>query len=81
MEEIGKLTHYYTNISVGVVELSGTLKVGDQIHIKGATTDFYQVVESMQIEGKDVHEAQKGEAVGLKVADRVREGDTVYKMV
>ncbi len=80
MEEIGKVTHYFSKISVGAVELTGTLKVGDRIKFKGATTDFEQVVESMQIEGQNVEEAGPGDAVGLKVKERVREGDTVYKL-
>ena len=56
-KEVGKITHYYTDISVGVIELSGTLKAGDKIRIKGATTDFVQKVESMQIEHDKVYEA------------------------
>lgn len=80
MEEIGKVTHYFSKISVGAVELTGTLKVGDKVRFKGATTDFEQVVESMQIEGQNVEEAGPGDAVGLKVKDRVREGDIVYKL-
>ena len=79
--EVGKITHYYTNIGVGVVELSDTLKVGDTIHIQGATTDFTQTVESMQIENQSVEEAGAGDAIGLQVKERVREGDKVYKLV
>ncbi len=81
MEEklIGKITHYFTNIGVGVVELAkDKLKVGDKIHIKGATTDFEQAVESMQIEHENVEVAKKGQAAGLKVEQQVREGDEVY---
>ncbi|KXA90095.1 hypothetical protein AKJ57_04490 [candidate division MSBL1 archaeon SCGC-AAA259A05] len=79
-EKIGEITHYFTNISVGVIELRGKLEVGEQISIEGATTDIQQEVESMQIEHEDVKEAGSGDAVGIKVKDRVREGDIVYKM-
>lgn len=78
---VGKIIHYYTNIEVGVIELSDTLNVGDTIHIKGSTTDFEQKVESMQIEHEQVKKASKGESVGLRVRDKVREGDLVYKVV
>lgn len=79
-KEIGKISHYYTNIGVGVIELTGTLKVGDTIHIKGATSDFTQKVDSMQIEHENVETAKKGQAIGLKVDEHVREGDVVYKV-
>lgn len=75
----GKITHYFSNIGVAVVELSSSLAVGDEIHIKGTTTDFEQVVESMQVEHEARQKAGKGDAIGLKVKDRVREGDVVYK--
>ena len=77
---IGKIIHYYTNIEVGVVELSNTLNVGDTIHIKGGTTDYEQKVESMQIEHEQVKKAGKGESIGLKVKEKVREEDLVYKV-
>ncbi|KUO43140.1 MAG: translation elongation factor-like protein [Hadesarchaea archaeon YNP_N21] len=77
---VGKVTHYFTKISVAVVELSGELKVGDRISIEGPTTNFEQTVNSMQIEHKDVKVATAGQAVGLKVDQRVREGDIVYKI-
>lgn len=77
---IGKITHYFTNIEVGVVELEDALAVGDTIHIKGSTTDFKQKIESMQIEKKQVNEAGKGDSIGLKVEQKVRKGDKVYKI-
>jgi len=77
---IGKITHYFTNIGVGVIEVTeGELKVGDKIHIKGATSDFEQTVDSMQIEHENVEVAKKGDAIGLKVEQQVREGDEIYK--
>jgi len=79
-EEIGKITHYFTKIDVGVIEISkGSLKVGDKIKIKGATTDFEQKIDSMQIEHEKVEEAKAGQSIGLKVKEHVREHDTVYK--
>ena len=80
-EEIGKITHYFSKINVGVLELSkGKLQIGDTIHIKGHTTDLYQKVESMQVEHKPVDSAQPGETVGLKVESPVRENDLVLKV-
>ena len=76
---VGKITHYFTNIGVAVVEVtSGVLKVGDKIHIKGNTTDFEQTVDSMQVEHENVDKAKKGESIGLKVSEHTREGDEVY---
>ncbi|MFB0566578.1 MAG: hypothetical protein ACETWK_13000 [Candidatus Aminicenantaceae bacterium] len=80
-EEVGKITHYFSKINVGVLELSkGTIKIGDTIHIKGHTTDFYQKVESMQVEHQPVDTAKPGEDVGLKVESPVRESDVVFKV-
>lgn len=77
---VGKVTHYFTKIEVGVIELSDELKVGDRISIEGATTNVQQTVQSMQIEHKDVQTAKAGDAIGMKVDQRVREGDLVYKL-
>lgn len=81
MKEVGTVTHYYTRIGVAIVNLVDTLSVGDRILIKGATTNFEQNVESMQIERKNVNIAYSGQTIGLKVIQRVREGDKVYKIV
>jgi translation elongation factor EF-1alpha len=81
LAEIGTVTHYFTKIGVAIVELSNTLSVGDQILIKGMTTDLEQTVDSMQIEHANVENAEPGQSIGLKVKDRVREGDTVYKVL
>ena len=78
-KEVGKVTHFYDKISVGVVELSGNLRVGDKVHIQGAHDDFEQVVESMQLEHKDVKEGKKGEAVAIKVDQLVHKNDKVFK--
>ena len=77
--EVGRVTHFFSKISVAVVELKAPLAVGDHILIKGPTTDFEQVVESMQIEHQNVQKAEAGQSIGLKVAQRVREKDVVYK--
>jgi len=79
-KEVGKVTHYFTKIGVGVIELAGAIKVKDKIRIKGATTDFEQNIDSMQIEHNNVEKAKKGESIGLKVAESVRENDKVYKI-
>ena len=75
---IGKITHYFGKISVAIVELSGVLKAGDKIHVKGGSTDFEQDISSMQIEHENLEKAKKGDEIGLKVDEKVREGDEVY---
>jgi putative protease len=80
-EEIGKITHYFSKISVGVIEITkGELWVGDTIHIKGHTTDFYQRVHSLQVEHNPVDAVKTGESAGLKVESPVRENDLVLKV-
>lgn len=78
---IGKITHFFGNISVGIIELTDSLKVGDKIHIKGSTTDFEQVVDSMQVNHENIGEAKSGDAVGMKVADKVKVNDQVFKVI
>jgi putative protease len=77
---IGKIAHYFTKISVAVIDLSDELKVGDRISIEGATSNFEQAVNSMQIEHEDVRSATAGQSVGMKVDQRVRQGDLVFKI-
>ena len=78
---IGKITHYFGHIGVAVLELTeGNLKVGETIHIIGHGADFSQAVDSMQVEHKNVEEAKKGDSVGLKVGEKVKEGAEVYKV-
>ena len=77
--EVGRITHFFPKISVAVIELKAALSVGDTISVKGPTTDFEQRVDSMQIEHKNVQRAERGQSVGLKVMQRVRETDMVYK--
>jgi len=80
-EEIGRITHFFSKINVGVLSLAkGQIRIGDTIHIKGHTTDFFQKVESMQVEHAPIEVAGKGMEVGLKVESSVREGDLVLKV-
>ncbi|MCK4781809.1 hypothetical protein KAS79_02700 [Candidatus Parcubacteria bacterium] len=78
---IGKITHYFGHIEVAVIELTAGLKVGDTIRIVGGEdTDFEQKVKSMETEHKKIDKAKKGDSVGLKVKEKVREGYKVYKI-
>ena len=78
--EIGKVSDFFARPVVAGIELTATLKAGDKIHITGHTTDMEMTVESMQINNVDVTEAKAGDAIGIKVSDRVRRGDTVHKV-
>jgi len=77
---IGKVTDFFVKPVVAGIELSGILRIGDEIHIKGSTTDMQLTVESMQIECANILEGKSGDLIGIKVSDRVRRGDTVYKV-
>jgi len=79
-KEIGKISHFFGHINVAVIELTSTMKNGDKIRIKGHSTDFEQPVDSMQIDHKGVDTAKKGQSIGMKVSDKCREGDIVYKV-
>ncbi len=79
-EEIGRVMDYFAQVSVAGIDLTRKLRVGDTIRIKGHTTDLEEVVESMQIEREQVEEAGPGDKIGIKVQDRVRGGDHVYKV-
>ena len=80
-EAVGKVSDFFARPVVAGIEMSGTLKVGDKIHITGHTTDIEMVIASMQINNVDVTEAKTGDSVGVKVPDRVRRGDTIYKVI
>ena len=79
LDEIGRITHFFSKINVAVIELKAPLKVGDTIVVKGPKTDFQQVVDSMQIEHENVQTALAGQSIGLRVVQRVRETDIVFK--
>lgn len=78
--EIGQVSDFFARPVVAGITLTGTLKVGDSIHIKGHTTDLELTVDSMQINNVNVNEGKAGDAIGIKVTDRVRAGDKVYKV-
>ena len=79
-ELIGRVSDFFARPVVAGIELTGTLKTGDKLHIVGHTTDLEFTVTSMQINNADVTQAKAGDSVGIKVSDRVRRGDTVYKV-
>jgi len=79
-EKIGVVEDFFAKISVIAVKLEDDLIVGDKIHIKGHTTDFIQTVESIRIEHQKVNVAKKGDSVGIKVEQRCRKSDVVYKI-
>jgi translation elongation factor EF-1alpha len=77
-DAIGRVSHYYSQLSVAAVSLDAPLRVGDRIHIKGHTTDLVQAVDSLQVDHKPVERAVPGDDVALKVDDHVREHDKIY---
>ena len=77
--EVGFISHFFSKIGVAVVELTAPLAVGDRILVKGPSTDFEQVVESIQIEHENIPRAEAGQAIGLKMAEHARERDMIYK--
>ncbi|MFH0912948.1 MAG: translation elongation factor-like protein [Candidatus Omnitrophota bacterium] len=79
-KEIGKISHYYGHLGVGIIELSDILKVGDTIHIKGHSEDFNQPVDSIQVEHAGVSQAKAGDSIGVKVIQKVHPGDKVFKV-
>ena len=78
---VGKVLHYFGNLGVAVVELTEEVKVGDKLAIEGTTTKIEQKLDSMQIDKNPVEKAGAGQSIGLKVKDKVRPGDVVYKLV
>ena len=78
--EIGQVSDFFAKPVVAGITLTDTLKAGDKIHIKGHTTDLELTVESMQINNVNVTEGKAGDAIGVKVPDRVRPGDKIYRI-
>jgi putative protease len=76
---IGKVTHFYGNISVAIVKFNQKVSAGTELHFKGATTDFKETAKSMQYNHEAIAVASKGKQIGIKVKKKVREGDSVYK--
>lgn len=79
--EVGKVSDFFAHPVVAGIELTAALKVGDKIHIKGHTTDLELAVNSIQVDNASVEEAKAGDSIGVKVGERVRSGDVVYKVV
>jgi len=77
---IGTISHYFSKIGVAIIDLTDSLKVGDTIKIVGGNTDFTQVVDSMETDHQKIQEAKKGDSIGTKVAEKVREEYKVFKM-
>lgn len=78
---VGTVNDFFARLVVAGIELSAPLNQGDTIHIKGHTSDIMMTVQSMQIDNVNVSEAKSGDAIGIKVTDRVRKGDVVYKVI
>lgn len=79
-EEVGRISEFFSRPVVAGIDLTGTLKVGDRIHIKGHTTDLETTIGSMQVDNTTIDEAKAGQSVGVKVPDRVRRGDHVFRI-
>jgi len=77
-KEVGKVINFFEKPSVAVIKVSSKIKIGDKIHVKGVTSDFEQVIKSMQIEHKNIDSVDAGQNVGLKVLEKVRFNDVVY---
>jgi putative protease len=80
-EKVGEVVKFFAKPSVAAIKVTGgELKIGDLIRLKGHTTDFQDEIKSIQIDNKPVEKAETGQLVGVKVKDRVRENDTVFKI-
>ena len=77
-KEIGTVSSYFSHVGVAAIKLSGKLKIGDKVHIKGHTTDFEIDIESIQIDRKDIKKGKKGDHIGIKVPEKVRPNDKVF---
>jgi putative protease len=81
-EKVGKVQKFFAKPSVAAIEVTaGVLRIGDRLRFKGHTTDFEDTIASMQIEREAIEEAKPGDLIGIKVKERVRENDTVYKII
>jgi len=75
---VGEVTHYYSNLGVAIVKLNKGLKVGDKVHVEGHSTNFDQAVSEMQLDHANIEAGKKGQDIGLKISEKVREGDKVF---
>ncbi len=80
-EKVGRVEKFFAKPGVAAVEVTGVLRIGDKVHFKGHTTDFEDTIASMEMDNQPIEEAKSGDVIGIKVKDRVREHDTVYKVV
>lgn len=81
-QEVGIVDHWFGHINVAGVRITdGSIRVGDTLHFKGHTTDFEETISSIQSEHHDIPEAKVGDDIGLKISDKVRVHDKVYKVV
>lgn len=78
--KIGTITHYYTHLQVGIIKLDQDLKNGDKVLFKGHTTSFEQIIDDMEFDHKKIEVGKKGQEIGVKVSEKVREGDEVFKV-
>ena len=77
-DQIGKITHFYSKLGVGIIKLDKELEAGDTIQIKGHTSDFKQKVNEIQFDHKSIEKGEKGKEVGVKLSEKVRDGDIVF---
>ena len=77
-KKIGTITHFFDRISVGIIKLDGKLKVGDKVRIEGGKSSFEQEISEIQLEHQGIQEGKKGQEVGIKVSEKVREGNKVF---
>ena len=77
-KKIGTITHFFDKISVGIIKLDDKLKIGDKVKFQGSKTNFEQEITEMQIEHEKIEEAKKGQEVGIKTKEEVKEGDSVF---
>jgi translation elongation factor EF-1alpha len=81
-QKVGEVVKFFSKVGVAAIKVTeGTIRVGDRIRIKGHSTDFEDQVQSMQIDNQPVEKAEVGQMIGVKVKDRVREKDLIYKIV
>lgn len=78
--QVGRVNKFFGKVSVAAVDVTDSIKVGDELHFKGATTDFNLKIDSMEIDRNPIEEAKPGDLVGIKVPERVRPGDKVYRV-
>lgn len=78
---IGEITHFFSHLGVGIFKFKKAVKVGTKVQIKGATSDFTQTISSMQFDHKEIKAAKKGQEVGIKIDEKVREGDEIFEVI